>query len=444
MRKLIVGFIFIFAFLLLYACAPAEDEILVHEPEIEVVTNHELSAGNISGQYTGTLTDGIPTGNGSISVNASGSRWVFDGDFVNGAPANGKLTDYPLSMKIQNVEVSGVFTGDAADALPSGNGVFTASDSDMKYEGRFSNGNPTGLGEVSDLLFLLEYDSVDYAGVYNGEVNDGKISGEGTFDYEKDDVYLNYSGSWLDGAFVEEGFLKSNDFTVHFPSVSRTGTYEGEMLDGLASGHGVFSAVNDEGVSYKYTGEWENSLFNGQGVLIYDADDEYEQKGSFTDSSFAPTVSEAFISFGTRTGRQFSVYDYAEQFMIEHNDLFMDESKEDTAALVDSLKELTNSGYKYSEFTKNPSRYEEGVIRVQNLRILQIFEQEMWGYEAALVLAYDNSRNYYWIHYLSYAEGIFENNRITLYALPLDYFTYETAAGGKNWALACAAIYIHK
>jgi len=82
--------------------------------------------------------------------------------------------------------------------------------------------------------------------------------------------------------------------------------------------------------------------------------------------------------------------------------------------------------------------------RVTKLRIIQIFEQEKWGYDTTFILAYDNNYNYYWINYLFYADEVFEGNRITLYALPLDYFTYEMAAGGQAWALACAAVYIHK
>ena len=52
---------------------------------------------------------------------------------------------------------------------------------------------------------------------------------------------------------------------VRFPHAQRTGTYTGEMKDGLAHGQGTFSSKNDEGVQWTYTGAWENGMMNGLG-----------------------------------------------------------------------------------------------------------------------------------------------------------------------------------
>jgi len=445
MKRFLIITVSLFALMLLYACSDSQEKMHDPEPVIEQVTNHEITVGSVTGQYTGTLTDGIPTGNGSIAVNVSGLRWVFDGEFINGALADGKLTDFPLTVKLQNEDVNGTFTGAAVSGQPSGSGVFSASDTEMKYEGELTNGGLSGEGKVSDFMYTLEYDSNEYLGVYNGDIIDGMISGEGSFDYEQDDVYFNYVGGWLDGAFAEDGFLKSNDFTVHFSEVSRTGTFEGEMFDGMAHGHGVFSAVNDDDVSYVYTGDWEKNLYNGQGILIFDDDMYFDRIGTFEDGDFTPTVSEAFVSFGTVDAMGYSVNDYSIEFMNEHNSLFTSESKEDTKELISILNELTNSAFAYGEFSKNPSRYDGGIFKATRLTVNQIVEQEMWGsIERTFLIAQDRNWNVYFINYLGYADGIYAGNRITLYALPLDYMTFENSLGGVTWAIACAAIYIHK
>ncbi len=53
--------------------------------------------------------------------------------------------------------------------------------------------------------------------------------------------------------------------TVRFPHAQRTGTYTGEMKDGLAHGEGTFSSTNDEGIQWTYTGAWENGMMSGLG-----------------------------------------------------------------------------------------------------------------------------------------------------------------------------------
>ena len=62
-----------------------------------------------------------------------------------------------------------------------------------------------------------------------------------------------YEGYWLNGK--RNGKAR----TINIKKLS----YEGQMKDNLRSGHGVWTRTE-----YKYTGQWANDLFNGQGETI--------------------------------------------------------------------------------------------------------------------------------------------------------------------------------
>lgn len=70
-------------------------------------------------------------------------------------------------------------------------------------------------------------------------------------------------------AVATPGPILTAEITVRFPHADRTGTYTGEMKDGLAHGKGSFTTVNDEGVGWTYKGAWENGAMNGPGTLTW-------------------------------------------------------------------------------------------------------------------------------------------------------------------------------
>lgn len=47
--------------------------------------------------------------------------------------------------------------------------------------------------------------------------------------------------------------------------IQRTGTYTGEVVDGIPNGTGRFDTQNEEGTSWYYDGEFVNGVFQGQG-----------------------------------------------------------------------------------------------------------------------------------------------------------------------------------
>jgi len=55
-----------------------------------------------------------------------------------------------------------------------------------------------------------------------------------------------------------------------FTDTYRTGTYSGEVLDGVPHGEGVFTTYNAQGIRWTYTGGFVDGLFQGNGVMEWE------------------------------------------------------------------------------------------------------------------------------------------------------------------------------
>lgn len=416
----------------LYACGGPKE-----------VENEEVTVAEKKGLFTGTLENGAPNGEGKVVfTDGEKGEWSFEGTFTEGVPEKGKLDSLPLVLKINGKDVSGVYSGDAQGFTASGEGKFTADSEEapFSYEGEFSDGTLSGAGDVENYPFALGYDGETYEGTYNGGFTDGLPDGDGKFAYkDEDNHYFEYEGGWKAGGLSGEGKLKSDLLVVHFKENDRQGTYEGETLDGVPSGTGSFTAVNDEDVTYTYTGEWKDGLWNGQGVKKNDASNYPTHTGTFTDGEFTPTAAEWFATLGTYETSKFSVSDASRQFITEHEQNFRNHT-------LEGIEDLVNPTYSYLEFSKNSTGYESTPIKVEGLRVNQIEEHEdWWGNVRTLILAWDMERdNYYWVEMMGKVPDIYESNTITLYALPLDHFTFKSAINTEVWAVACAGLSVSK
>ena len=101
-----------------------------------------------------------------------------------------------------------------------------------------------------------------------------------------------------------------------------------------------------------------------------------------------------------------------------------------------------DSSFKYEAFAKNPQKFGNKLIKVYGLNVVQIFEYSLWGYDVTFCLAEDSNYNMYYIYLLGYADNVYEGSNVTLTALPLDFFTYQSVLGHEVWAIACAAVSI--
>lgn len=349
-----------------------------------------------------------------------------------------EITNMPHSAIIGDTQYNGTYTGTVVEKIPNGEGTFYFSDSTatIKYSGAWEDGNPLGEGTIEFDGYVIEHNDTTYTGLYSGETKNGIPNGDGSFSFTKNDDYINYSGTWTAGCFSGNGNLETNLYVINFPDgISRQGEYKGETLDGKASGTGVFSATNDSGNHYTYTGEFENGTFNGFGIRRFDDSSFNVEEGNFENGVFSPTPIQFFKYVGTSKDEEYELTEKSATFLETHPDVFINTS-------IEGSNLEFEENFKYEAFAKNPSKFGDKLIKVPKLKVVQIFEHTGLGYDYTFCIAQDSSYNVYYFYMLGFADDVYEGDRITLTALPLDYFTYPNTLGQSIWAIACAAVSI--
>lgn len=417
--------------LVLNGCGPRQ----VEKEEAKVT----LEGEEVVGVFSGTLENGVPNGEGTMDFTEEDSAWSFEGTFNEGTLGTGKIKDKPITITLNGKEYTGTYEGEALGAIPQGQGAFqeNGGEQPFKYEGNFQDGQPAGAGKVSPTQMTITWDEEEYLGEYEGEVVNGLPEGTGSFSYKEDEDYLEYEGGWKAGAMAGEGSLESNVITIHFSDTDKEGTYKGDVLDGMPSGEGEFAAADSEGNAYSYKGEWKDGVYNGQGVKKTEEVDTYVLDGTFTNGEYTPTPLEAFIAQGSLPSAPYRMFDSTAAFIEEHEELFTANSKEGLESLIDT-------SFDYKKFAKNPEEYEPQLIKLDNLKIVQVHEQTAWGYNLTFARMTDSKDRVYSMLFLNEADGIYEGDKVTLYALPLDYYTYPNIYDTDIWAISLAGVYIEK
>ncbi len=341
---------------------------------------------------------------------------------------------YNLKLS-EELTITGTYTGVMFDKHPNGQGTFVAETEKgtLTYEGIWTDGVCEEKGKIKDMPYSIEYEGETIEGVYNGEVSEFKPSGEGSFNYEKEDKYFNYDGVWKKGKPSGKGYLESNFYVVHFAEVDRTGEYKGQVSDLLAKGNGIFNAATSEGVSYTYEGEWSKGLYNGLGKTDYHNEDYVDYYGNFKDGEFYPTPYQFFKTMETAKDCEYTITQNAEKVLEEYPQMFLSNSTEDC-----------NIGYEenfsYKAFAKNQEEYGDKLIKV-SLRVVHINEYDSYGNnKMTFFIGEDSGHNVYYVIKYGYTKDVYEGNRIVLTALPLDYFTYPNISGTSIWAIMCAGV----
>ncbi|QHI73315.1 MORN repeat-containing protein [Aminipila terrae] len=290
--------------------------------------------------------------------------------------------------------------------------------------------------EVKDKNISIKFQDKDYAGTYTGTCENGIPNGQGSFKYKKDKEYLNYKGNFKDGQISDKGTLKTNLLLVKFKEVNRVGEYKGDVINGIPNGNGNFVATNDAKVKYTYEGQWKNGIFNGIGTQTFD-DDSLTYIGQWKNGKFIPDFRNLIITFGTDTNMPYTISDKANGFLKKHLELFPADNYEQLAPFVNKTIE-----YKHISKSPSQYGDQIMVISGTVSQIFEdVVDDDDFKYSATEIYVYDNNDNYYWICYPGTC-NIYEGDNVTIYGLPLDSSSYENNGGGTTLVQVIAGCYI--
>ena len=72
--------------------------------------------------------------------------------------------------------------------------------------------------------------------------------------------------------------------------------------------------------------------------------------------------------------------------------------------------------------------------------ISYIQEQNYWSADHTLCILEDYNGNVYFVPQFGFADGVYQGDQVTMTAVPMNYFTYQSTDGNMVWAIACAGI----
>lgn len=407
------------------------------------VENEEINVNfgdkTINGNYTGTLIDDMATGEGKFIASEEDGGWEYVGMFDNNAiSGEGTISNFSYDFDINDNIISAMYEGQCLNGIPNGEGIAKGkiAESDFEYSGIFDAGKIGGNGEVINYPYTLSYDGENILGLYSGSLTDNLPSSEGTFNSIMTDIQFDYQGMWEKGKLSGEGTLSTNHYTIEFSTVVRTGHFEGSVNDGRASGEGVFTAQNDKGDEYTYTGMFENGTYNGYGEKIFVNNEDYPvYKGTYTNGEFTPTKSEFLAYAGTMSFISFEVSEENLKFIDEHEELFLTDDKS-------LLKELHHNEITMNELYKKPKKYSEVIVSVSKCKVIQIMEEEVFGNTITWFLCNDSNYNTVFVLANGELPNVNKNSRIRVYGLPIGFASYENTMGANSSAYVIYASYI--
>ena len=304
---------------------------------------------------------------------------------LSGCSSSKNVENYDLSLNLEGNSYTGLYTGILESGNPTGEGSFI-SEEGWTINGTFSENGFSG--KIENFNYTVEFQDNTYEGIFNGEVNNLTVNGTGNFEGKNKEHYLNYNGEWNEGIISGLGEVETDSYTIYFDDSAREGTYEGEVKDGLAEGNGVFKAINSENNAYTYTGEFSNGLFEGQGSWIFDTEDVVKRIGTFSKGNYTPTLLEGVTAFGSRDSLQFSPNSNAKEFINNHEKIFISNNATENA----DIAELFDTELKYIQFIKTPNSYGNKLIEWSGYTVHQIWVENYFDtdMQTMMILAYDN------------------------------------------------------
>lgn len=232
--------------------------------------------------YEGEWKDGMRNGQGTYT-SVDGDGFVYEGEFKN----NERSGSGTMTWETEDGEI-GTYEGEFKNNELSGNGVVTwTKDGEVtcSYEGEFADDWINGYG-------IYTWNGQGFQ-TYEGEVENGKMNGQGTLTYADGSVYegefvngqKNGEGTYTkaDGTVVTENWVNGNKIET---LTLENGTYTGGVANGKPEGQGTMEYTNGQ----KYEGEWKDGVRSGKGRCTW-------PDGGYYDGEWA---NDAFNGQGTQ------------------------------------------------------------------------------------------------------------------------------------------------
>jgi hypothetical protein len=191
------------------------------------------------------------------------------------------------------------------------------STNNYEYEGEFNDGAITGKG-------IFNWSNGDS---YTGDVLNGRLHGRGIFYYNSSCIYedsgCTYEGMWRNNCKHGTGiyYYASGD------------TYDGEWRNGTKEGKGVFRNKDRKII---YDGEWKDDNKTGYGIL-YNLEDETKIEGYFYNGI---SVNEFVYEFNREHGTEFTNWEY---------DKFLTYTEKTKLEVADALDNAAHEDVTYTE-----------------------------------------------------------------------------------------------
>ena len=207
-------------------------------------------------------------------------------------------------------------------------------------------------------------------------------------------------------------------------TIDRSGTYSGEILDGLPDGLGRFDAVNSNGSSWYYEGMFKSGKFAGHGACVWESG--YSEIGTYNEGLFSPTIDEFYTAYSQIAEVPYTIGDKSLQFMQQHNSLFpCNNSNAKSSAL-----NFIDTDIIYSQLTKNVSSYFDTLYQQDNAVAIQVLEDSAWGHTVTYILTSDQDMNNCLIYYNGELPDVLDGCEISFVGLPIDITGFSNVGGG--------------
>ncbi|MBQ8068049.1 MAG: hypothetical protein IJ201_06875 [Solobacterium sp.] len=254
----------------------------VKEQETEIT----VFGNPMTAVYTGKVKRKVPNKEGSAVLSDDAA---VEGIFADGVFVSGTADEVPYSTTYNTQTITGTYSGEVAETLPSGNGSFESDT--FKYEGTWTGGTPDGTGTMTADQFSVGTGDSAVTGSYSGGVNQGLADGTGTFTYQEGNNEIEMVGTFAKNQY--DGLMTK---TVRYPDTEKSWPVyyrNGTLQDSPAAMIAYLEGMRSESYCLK---EAQLSFINDHAALFEgtgNAPDTYST--AFDYESFADTDEPAFI-----------------------------------------------------------------------------------------------------------------------------------------------------